>query len=181
MEIKLNAGDKFNIPTGCFATIVENTIVIEKRQDEFKDGDILVSKSTNREIYLIFSNYGDGGRIFTSHFNSIDESNFAWVESNFRHATEEEIKKFFDDLWVKGLWWNPKAKVMEKIRPRAKEGEKYLTINEFGEVIELDEDNCQYDDRKYNSGNYYILEHREQAEEDAKAVKAIYEKKLNNE
>ena len=180
MEIKLNAGDKINIPTGCFATIIENTIVIEEKQEEFKDGDILVSKSTNRKIYLIFSNYGDGGRIFTSHFNSIDESNFAWVESNFRHATEEEKKKFFNELWVKGLWWNPVTKVMKRIRKRAR-WEKYIFINSMGELNETIDMGDNIDDNRWAAGNYYLLSETEQAEEDAKAVKAIYEKKLNNE
>ena len=43
MEIKLSAGDAIQVPAGCKATIKENTIVIEKKQ-EFKDGDILRSK-----------------------------------------------------------------------------------------------------------------------------------------
>ena len=49
MEIKLSAGDKIQIPTGCKATIEDNQIIIEE-QKEFKDGDILHSKHTRRVL-----------------------------------------------------------------------------------------------------------------------------------
>ena len=42
----------------------------------------------------------------------------------------------------------------------------------------MEENGSLFDDRLYNSGNYYLLSEREQAEEDAKAVKAIFEKRL---
>lgn len=55
MEIKLSAGDKINIPENCKATIEDNQIIIEEQKEEFKDGDILRSKQTDR--ILIFKNY----------------------------------------------------------------------------------------------------------------------------
>lgn len=176
MEIKLNAGDKINIPANCKATIEDNLIIIEE-QKEFKDGDILHSTQTDR--ILIFKNYSlEDNEKFSCYYNNLDLDNFNWAVSAFRRATEEEKQAFFDELKTKGLRWNAETKTMEKFRVRVKNGEKYLTINEFGEVIELDEDHCLYDDKKYNLGNYYIPEEREQAEEDAKAIRAIYEKRL---
>lgn len=67
---------------------------------------------------------------------------------------------------------------MEKVRKRAKKGEKYLYINGIGCVHELKEcyDDSD-DDENYNLGNYYLLSEREQAEEDAKAIRAIFEKR----
>lgn len=178
MEIKLNAGDKIQVPANCKATIEDGLIIIEeKREEEFKDGDILHSTQTDR--VLIFKKYNlEDNEKFSCYYNNLDLDNFNWAVSAFRHATEEEKQAFFDELKAKKLKWNAETKTMEKFRVRVKNGEKYLTINEFGEVIELDEDHCLYDDKKYNLGNYYIPEEREQAEEDAKAIKAIFEKRL---
>lgn len=178
MEIKLNAGDKINIPENCKATIEGNLIIIEEKQEEFKNGDILHSR--NRRRVVIFSNYSrDDKHVFNSYFNSTNDPNSAWFTDCFRHATEEEKQDFFDNLKAKGVRWNAETKTMEKIRQRAKEGETYLFINSYGEVCETTEAGFPSDDEFYNLGNYYYLpEEREQAEDIAKAVKAIFEKRL---
>lgn len=177
MEIKLNIGDNINIPENCEVVIENNTLTIKEKQSVFKDGDILVVKD-NPSFVVIFKEYTSNGRTFCSYFNIQKLSDTNWSVKWFRHATEEEKQAFFDELKAKKLKWNAETKTMEKFRVRVKNGEKYLTINGFGEVIELDEDHCLYDDKKYNLGNYYIPEEREQAEEDAKAIRAIYEKRL---
>lgn len=178
MEIKLNAGDKITIPANCKATIEDNVIVIEEKQEEFKDGDILVSKHDSKH-FLIFSNAReDGFGLFDSYFSNVNSQNSIWGVIHFRHATEEEKEAFFDDLKAKGLRWNAETKAMEKIRERAEKGEDYFYINEKCEAIETEEDDSLFDDRLYNLGNYYLQSEREQAEEDAKAVKAIFEKRL---
>lgn len=177
MEIKLSAGDTIQVPAGCKATIKENTIVIEKQEEEFKDGDILHSKNTDRII--IFKSYKTELKdAFRCYYNSIKQTNLYWDTTSFRHATEQEKQAFFDDLKEKGLHWNAETKKMEKVRKRAKKGEKYLYINGIGCVHELKEcyDDSD-DDENYNLGNYYLLSEREQAEEDAKAIRAIFEKR----
>lgn len=177
MEIKLNAGDKIAIPTGCKATIEDDLIIIEEKQEDFKDGDVLHSKVTS--LVVIFKSYeNNSNEIFCSHYNNSNESKSGWIASKFRHATEEEKQAFFDRLKAKGLRWNSETKEMEKIRKRAKKGEPYLTIDRLGEVAELTEIRCTIDDEIFNSGNYYLPSERKQAEEDAKAVKAIFEKRL---
>lgn len=176
MEIKLNAGDKIQIPTGCKATIEDDLIIIEE-QKEFKDGDILHSRNNDRIV--IFSNYSrDDKHEFNSYFNSTNNPNSAWVSTYFRHATEEEKQAFFDDLKEKGLRWNDETKTMEKIRKRVEIGGHYLFIARNGEILKEEENGFAFDDKNYNSGNYYLQSEREQAEEDAKAVKAIFEKRL---
>ena len=175
MEIKLNAGDKIQIPTGCKATIEDNKIIIEEQKEEFKDGDIL--KSNYNEAIIIFKAFDNDGKML-SYSNNYADINDGWLVDSFRHATEKEKQAFFEELKAKGLRWNAQTKTMEKIRVRVKNGGKYLTINEFGEVAELNDYYSLFDDRKYNSGNYYLPEEREQAEEDAKAIKAIFEKRL---
>ena len=175
--IKLNAGDKIQIPTGCKATIEDNLIIIEEQKEEFKDGDIL--HSLNHDRIVIFSKYSRNDKgLFDSYFCSTEDYTDAWFTDCFRHATEEEKQTFFDELWAKGLKWNAVTMQMERIRRRAELDEDYLYIDRGGNVIQEMEGATVFDDKNYNSGNYYLLSEREQAEEDAKAIKAIFEKRL---
>lgn len=177
MEIKLNAGDKITIPAGCKAIIEDNLIIIEEKKEEFKDGDILHSKQTDR--ILIFKNYSHScNEKFSCYYNNLDEDNFDWGTDFFRHATEEEKQAFFDELKEQGLRWNAETKQMERIKKRAKKGETYLAIDTLGEILEFIEYGEGFDDLAFKYGNYYLLEERAQAEEDAKAIKAIFEKRL---
>ena len=177
MEIKLNAGDKINIPTGCKAVIKDGVITFEKEQEEFKDGDILHSKLTASVV--IFKNYGDNSMdSFRIHYSNRNGGDLSWVTSSFRPATEEEKQAFFDDLKAKGLRWNAETKQMERIRERAKEGETFLLINRYCEVCETTEAGVASDNDCYCTGNYYLQSERAQAEEDAKAIRAIFEKRL---
>ena len=176
MEIKLNVGDKIQIPANCKATIEDNQIIIEE-QKEFKDGDILHLKKAKKIV--IFKEYENNIKTsFCSYYNTNTRRNYGLGTCYFRHATEEEKQAFFDELKAKGLRWNASAKRLEKIRERAKEGEHYLYINRIGNLMEVEDNRCPFDNENYNLGNYYLLEAQEQAEEDAKAVKAIYEKRL---
>lgn len=177
MEIKLNAGDKIQIPTGCKATIEDNLIIIEEQKEEFKEGDILHSKATG--TIAIFKEYKNEFSIdFYSHYHNQGNCSSTWNTSSFRHATEEEKQAFFDALKAKGLRWNAETKQMERIRERAKENETYLHINQTGVVVEEPDENFAFDDKLYEVGNYYLLSEREQAEADAKAIRAIFEKRL---
>nr|DAY12662.1 MAG TPA: hypothetical protein [Caudoviricetes sp.] len=177
MEIKLNAGDKIQIPTGCKATIEDNQIIIEEKKEEFKEGDIL--HSIYDGTMIIFKAFGKTGEMSSHYDNDCLYLSERWLISSFRHATEDEKQRLFDKLKEQGLRWNAETKTMERIRKRAKEGETYLCINSYGEVRETVEAGFPSDDEFYNLGNYYYLpEDRAQAEEDAKAVKAIFEKRL---
>lgn len=178
MEIKLNAGDKINIPENCKAIIEDDLIVIEKReQTEFKDGDILRSVQTG--TIVIFKSYQTNLEDnFCSHYNNSNDSNFCWSPVAFRKTTEYEKQKFFDELKAKGLRWNAETKTMEKIRLRVKIREPYLIVNRLGEIRSMPEEHTTFDDMNFDSGNYYLPEEREQAEEDAKAIRAIFEKRL---
>lgn len=182
MEIKLSAGDTIQVPAGCNATIKGNKIVIEKKQkqeqeqEEFKDGDILHSKTTDKVV--IFKSYENKVKdVFYSYYNNGNRANLGWITYYFRHATEEEKQAFFDELKAKGLRWNAETKEMEKVRKRAKDGEKYLHIIGIGHICEFRENYDSDDNNFYNLGNYYLLSERKEAEKDAKAVRAIFEKR----
>lgn len=177
MEIKLNAGDRIIVPENCKATIKENTIVIEEQKEEFKDGDILHSTQTDR--ILIFKNYSlEDNEKFSCYYNNLDLDTFNWAVSAFRHATEEEKQTLFDSLKEQGLYWNAGKKELERIRKRGGYGDRYLCVEMYGDVVEYGDYHLKSDDITFNFGNYYLPEEREQAEEDAKALKAIFEKRL---
>lgn len=177
MEIKLNAGDRINIPENCKATIEDNQIIIEEQKEDFKDGDVLHSKVTS--LVVIFKSYeNNSNEIFCSHYNNSNESKSGWIASKFRHATEEEKQAFFDRLKAKGLRWNVETKTMKKIRKRAEKGREYLIVNRLGDVVKLVDEHSTFDDMNYNLGNYFLPEEIEEAELAAKFIRAIFEKRL---
>ena len=92
----------------------ERELYHRKKEQEFKDGDILHSNSTNRVV--IFKGYENKFKdTFYSYCNNGNKTNSGWLTHSFRHATEEEKQHFFDDLKAKGLHWNAETKKMEKI------------------------------------------------------------------
>ena len=175
MEIKLNAGDKIQIPTGCKATIEDNQIIIEE-QKEFKDGEIL--SAIDSTIILVFKSYHKNINVFCSYCNNTGWGNEGWNASKFRLATEEEKQAFFDELKAKGLRWNDETKTMEKIRQRVEKGREYLIVNRLGDVVKLVDEHSTFDDMNYNLGNYFLPEEIEEAELAAKFIRAIFEKRL---
>lgn len=176
MKILLSTGDKVTFPEDCEATIEGNQVVIKKREG-FKDGDILISRF--QKEFVIFSNYSKNTQyLFDSYFNNTDNLDFDWFANNFRLATEKEKQEFFDELKAKGLKWNAETKQMEKIRERVPLYSKYLFINSYGNVSGTIEYNDPSDDRKFNSGNYYLLEEREQAEKDAEKIRTFFKERL---
>ena len=118
MEIKLNAGDKIQVPAGCKAVIKDDLIVIEEKQeekkDEFKDGDILHSNITG--TIVIFKNYANSNNLtFNSYYNNENTADHSWGTHCFCLATEEEKQSFFDELKARGLQWNDETKEMQKL------------------------------------------------------------------
>lgn len=185
MEIKLNAGDKLNIPENCKATIEDNLIIIEEKK-EFKDGDVLsVTTLGGKTMPFIYKGVDERGFYkFHVGLNYIGrvfvcpDDDARWGCDIPTLATEDEKQRLFDKLKEQGLRWNAETKQMEKIRKRAKEDEAYLYIHCSCEVFETIDARIPFDDTNFKVGNYYLPEERAQAEEDAKAVKAIFEKRL---
>ena len=180
MEIKLNAGDKINIPENCKATIEDNVIIIEEKKEErkeFKEGDILHSNIT--DTIVIFKIYANSNNLtFNSYYNNENTADHSWGTHCFYLATEEEKQSFFDELKAKGLRWNAETKTMERIRKRAEKGREYLIVNRLGDVVKLVDEHSTFDDMNYNSGNYFLPEEIEEAELAAKFIRAIYGKRL---
>lgn len=136
MEVKLKAGDSLNIPEGCKAVVKDGSVVFEREQ-KFKDGDILVSVANGiRHNAFIYKSKDEKGS--HSYYIGIDicgQLSFnkylscRWGNDDLSYATEEEKQLLFDKMKEQGLQWNAKENRVEKIRWRAKYGEKYYFLN----------------------------------------------------
>lgn len=184
MEIKLSAGDKINIPTGCKATIEDNLIIIEEKQEEFKEGDVLnIVYDNNKKCPFIYKGIDAKGHYLF--YAGIDycgdvllptNENARWGgDKRAKHATEEEKQYFFKELNAKGLRWNAENKTIVE---RAKKGEAYHFIGYSCDVVLTAEDGRPLDDERWNAGNYYLPSEIDQVVEDANAIRAIFEKRL---
>lgn len=170
MKVELQNGDRITIPEGCKATINGNEVVIEKEEkkevQEFKEGDVL--QSVYDGVMLIFENYSSSFT-FTSHYCTSGCVNNGWNIDSFRHATDEEKQLLFDKMKEEGLRWNAEEKKVEKIRWRAKNGEKYYVVNNFGHVVADKESGFDIDRLRWEFGNYSQTE--EEAQEAAKILR----------
>ena len=172
MEIKLKQGDRIAIPDGCTATINGNEVVIEKKEQEFKDGDIIAKMNA---VVILRGNFNNG--VFRDYAcinfdgNVLISNGIEWstMPAGWHIATEEERQLLFDKMEEQGLRWNAEDKQVEKIRWRAKEGEDYYCITERGHVVGDEEGGLPEDIERYEFGNYFRT--REQAEQAADAVK----------
>lgn len=176
MEVKFNAGDMCAIPDGCKATIKDGVIIFEKeesKEQEFKRGDVIVSKIN--EILLVdvhcfenrilrsFVHIQQDGIFFNSSYS-------LWNEHHtWRLATEEEKQLLFDKMKEQGLKWNAKEKRVEKIRWRAKKGEEYRFMNTDFTTVCTTELGDDIDTNRHNAFNYFHT--KEHTEEAAKRVK----------
>lgn len=178
MEVKLKAGDSLNIPEGCKAVIKDDVVVFEKEQ-EFKDGDILVPvRNGKRENAFIYKGTDKGG--FHSYYVGMDEGKWLyisksstrrWCNTNLSYATEEEKQLLFDKMKEQGLKWNAEEKKVEKIRWRAKKGEEYRFMNTDFTTVCTTELGDDVDTNRYDALNYFRT--KEQAEEAAKRIKEV--------
>lgn len=178
MEVKFNAGDMCAIPDGCKATIKDGVIIFEKeesKEQEFKRGDVIVSKIN--EILLVDVHCFEN-RILRSfvHIQQdgifINSSYSLWNERHtWRHATEEEKQLLFDKMKEQGLKWNAEEKRVEKLRWRADVGVKYYFVDSLLDVLHIKECWSSLCNKHYSARNYFRTE--EQAEEAAKRIKEV--------
>lgn len=178
MEIKLSNGDRLTVPQGCKATVNGSEIIIEKKQ-EFKDGDILTSIYDGNTTLIFKCYHNDGSGRGISHFNTETNSlkgidNKCWDMDSFRQATDEERQHLFDKMKERGLRWNAEEKRVEKIRWRAKKGDRYWTLSSALAGSKMQEDNVVADQAFWKCGNYFKT--KEQAERAGEAIKEVLRK-----
>ena len=174
MEILLKQGDRLPIPEGCKAVIEGDVVLIEEKENEFRDGDVL--HSIFNETMAIFREFY-GYKEFRSHYNTQEPlEDSGWSVDAFRLATDEEKQILFDKMKEQGLKWNAEEKKVEKIRWRALPNEAYYFVTTTG----VADDSKEYSfwhatpENRYQIFNYFRT--KEQAEKAAEVVKEALRK-----
>lgn len=182
MKLELKCGDTIAIPNGCKAVIKDGSVVFEKEEQEFKDGDVLVlvvnGKRCNAFIYKStdkrgFHYYYVGLDVYNQISISESPSN-RWSNNDLSYSTEEEKQLLFDKMEEQGLKWNAKEKKVEKIRWRAKKGENYYFFDAKLVVRSINDAYSAFDNEVWDAFNHFRKE--EQAKEAAKRVKETLRK-----
>ena len=184
MKVELQCGDTITIPEGCKAVIKDGSVVFEKEKkvQDFKDGDILVSvvNGKRRNAFIYKSSDTLGFHLFYAGVNADgnlsinDSSNSRWGNQNLSHATEEEKQLLFDKMKEQGLKWNAEEKRVEKIRWIAKKGGYYYFIDVNLTVKSIDDTYSTFDNELWDAFNYFRT--KEQAEEAVRLVKETLRK-----
>ena len=170
MEVKLESGDKFNIPSGCRAVISDGVVTIEKEMP-FKVGDFLyyyeegwgfgvcifmdfIKESANGLYY--YAATGGRGEVMI-------EDCFATDWDVLRLATEEEKNFLLNRLHDDGKDWDAENKRIIEYKWKPKDGEDYYVINTLFKVLRFTWQSYSFDFDLLKSGNCF------KTEEDAKA------------
>lgn len=129
MIVDFQCGDSITIPDGCKVIVKDGSVVFEKEEKEFKDGDVLVSVvNGHRHSAFIYESTDKKG--FHSYYVGIDvcgQLSFSeslsdrWCNEDLSYATEEEKQKLFDKMKEQGLKWNAEEKRVEKLMWESKE------------------------------------------------------------
>ena len=178
MKVELQCGDTITIPEGCKAIVKDGSVVFEKEKvQEFKDGDVLVvvvhGQRHNAFIYKStdkrgFHSYYVGLDVFGQLSISESPSN-RWSNSSLSYATEEEKQILFDKMKEQDLKWNVEEKRVEKIRWRAKKGDRFYCFDTDFSVLDGLEEGSKLDDSSWRSYNYFRT--AEQVKEAIKRMK----------
>lgn len=184
MKVELQCGDTITIPEGCKAIVKGKSVVFEKEEkvQEFKDGDVLVPIVNGQRYYAFIykSTDKEGYHSYYVGIETCGKLSFCespsdrWCNDNLSYATEEEKNVLFYSMKENGCQWNAEEKRVEKIRWRAKGGERYFYVYNQGSVTVYKDDGYHVDENLYEYGNYFHT--REQAEEAARRIKEVLHK-----
>ena len=174
MEVKLESGDRVNIPNGCKAVIDNGVITIEKDciLDELKNGDFICY--SYREIgseccLAIFEGIYKLGKMMLCHVafetNECVKVNncITSVLKRVRFATEKEKQWMLEKLHAEGKDWDAENKRIIEYKWKPKDGEDYYMINTLFNVIRCTWSSSGFDFDLLKSGNCF------KTEEEAKA------------
>lgn len=180
MKVELQCGDTITIPEGCKAIVKDGSVVFEKEEKRvqgFKDGDILAIADCIKATHpFIYKRTRDNGfhsfYIGLAAYNQLticDNSNYNWGNGTLRYATEEEKQLLFDKMKEQGLCWNAEKKEVEKVRWRAKKGDRFYCFDTDFSVLDGLEEGSKLDDSSWRSYNYFRT--AEQVKEAIKRMK----------
>lgn len=155
------------------------TLVVEKAQPEFKDGDIAFADYGNRQDVFIVSGRTGLSEGYSS-FISMDLSSLTLSMAcrtsffkkdlcKLRLATEEEKQQLFDALTKKGKTWDAEKKQIVDLKPKCefKPFDKVLGRNEKDDVWEAElfshyREESQYPFRCIGFGRKYCIPYNEE-------------------
>lgn len=173
MEIKLNAGDRIQVPEWCRAVIENGEIVI---RTTFEDGDVLYLGEDDIVI-LKGELLGDGTYYYVRYCRGdMYIGGLMWnIDcSRVRQATDEEAQILFDKLAEEGLRWNAEEKRVEKMRWKPNFSNWYYYIDYNLAVSPCIWKNDYVDRARFNSYNCFRT--GTQTEQAAKLVKEALRK-----
>ena len=133
-KIEKRLGGKLNL----------ETLVVEKPQPEFKDGDIVFMKGIKSKlfancIFILRSEYKDGDEraFYYAFYNvddkyTLDEYGNTKVHYSLRLATDSEKQQLFDALAKEGKAWDAEKKQIVDLKPKVelKPFDKVLVRND---------------------------------------------------
>ena len=177
MEIVLKQGDRLPVPEGCRAVVEGDVVLIEREEQDFKDGDIIAK---NKAVAILKGGFNNGvfrdyaclnfdGKVLIS-----NDTEWSTLPAGWHIATEEEKQLLFDKMEDKGLRWNAEEKRVEKIRWRAVKGGAYYFFGTTGNVCRAEDDRGAITNHRYNAFNYFCTQ--EQAEKATEVVKEALKK-----
>ena len=181
MEVKLESGDKFNIPSGCMAVVSDGVVTIEK-ETPFKVGDFL---------YYYAKGWGFGVCIFMDfikesangihYYAATDVSGEIMIGDCLctewdvlRIATEEEKNFLLNRLHDDGKDWDAVNKKIIEYKWQPKYVEPYYMISSLFNVIRLIWGNTAFDFDLLQKGNCFKTE--EEAQDKADEIIKILNK-----
>lgn len=177
MKVELQNGDRIRIPEGCVAQIDGNEVVIEKKEQDFKDGDIIAKSKAvailkggfNNGVFRGYACLNFDGKVLIS-----NDTEWSTMSAGWHIATEEERQLLFDKMEEKGLRWNAEEKKVEEIRWTPGVGEIYYYVNFYAGVSETKNVNGHADEELKEVHNQFRT--YEQAEKAAAAVRETLKK-----
>ena len=177
MKVKLKCGDSITIPDGCKAIVKDGSVVFEKEEKEeaktqdFKDGDVLTSlfdnkvvfifkedelkQKENKNDYYVCHIYVSSSIGYTIEVPTKDNLSFCGHKDEVRLATNKEKQFLFDKMKERGLLWNAGEKRVEKVRWRAKKGDRFYCFDTDFSVLDGLEEGSKLDDSSWRSYNYF--------------------------
>lgn len=139
----------------------DDIVVIVALNDKILDGEIVVCSTSDKSQHFIgVKGFIDSPSLAKGLCGYVDftfEPKFNWAYKNERLATEEEIE-LYNKILLEHGWKYTKEKGFTKIRPRAKEGERYYYIDDILEISYNIDYREATDDELYNAGNYSLTE-----------------------
>ena len=119
-----------------------DTLEIEKRQPEFKDGDILYGEKDESHINSVFilkTSKGKRGYYVNLAFDScmtcIYDYPYGFIgNTTLRYATDEEKRQLFDALARSGKAWDSEKKMIVDLKPKVELNPK-VELKPFDKVL----------------------------------------------